>query len=454
MKKTILFLFGSSTFITALAGTLMEGPNLPFGQMGQYMVSTPTQLITMGGHGQGFVSLKDFAVIDKTSLTVSSGRLLYPHDSPCLAKLQDGSYLIAGGSLNLGIPHYSDAEIFNPVTQTSLEVGKLVRFRADGGAAALTSGKVLIAGAWWNHNDAHTIGEIYDPASKSFQATGPLAQPRSMPVVLPTSDGNAVVVGGTSYQGSVLEAAPELYNAVENKFTLLRRELFPNEAGWSLIGYRNPVETFRADDGNYYLVAYRIQAALTSYQLTRFDPDSKEFTKVGAVLEVEAGAQVFSPVALGPQVAILAVAYPGDGAIAVKMIYVDVRSGKRGLDSAALANQNVYVGPSYSTVSPISANRFMIAGSTSRDNFTATPKTWILESTPQWEGEEDSVTLSLYPGIRVYGTLGATYTIEYAESPATNTWFSLGSLILTNQGQLYIDTTVTNQAKRFYRTSR
>ena len=68
----------------------------------------------------------------------------------------------------------------------------------------MLDGKVLIAGAWWVHNNANAQAEIFDPNTNTFSLSGTLNFPRAMPYVIPTSVSNAVVIGGGNPTGGAL----------------------------------------------------------------------------------------------------------------------------------------------------------------------------------------------------------------------------------------------------------
>ena len=66
------------------------------------------------------------------------------------------------------------------------------------------------------------------------------------------------------------------------------------------------------------------------------------------------------------------------------------------------------------------------------------------------------VTVGLYPGVLVTGTVGYTYTIQSAPDLAnTNDWTNIGTLTLTQPTQLWVDTnldaSLPANPRRFYR---
>jgi hypothetical protein len=66
------------------------------------------------------------------------------------------------------------------------------------------------------------------------------------------------------------------------------------------------------------------------------------------------------------------------------------------------------------------------------------------------------VSLGLYPGVTVTGTIGYTYDIQASSNLAdTNSWITVATLTLEQPVQLWIDTTdnttLHTNAARFYR---
>lgn len=233
------------------------------------------RIVLFGGHGPNFVSLGTAEVWTPGAESGATLTMQHTHDWPIFVKLSDGRYLLAGGSANLGIPQYAESEIYNPANNSFTAVGNMVRFRSGGGGAALSSGQVLIAGAWWTHNDAHTFGELWNPGTGQFGAVGALNQRRAYPLVLPGADGQAVVIGGVGPNGETIESNVELFNAAANGFTVLRPGLFAGETGWTVMTHPGAIDAQRMADGRYLLMAYRAVGGATTYALFTFDPATK-----------------------------------------------------------------------------------------------------------------------------------------------------------------------------------
>lgn len=59
--------------------------------------------------------------------------------------------------------------------------------------------------------------------------------------------------------------------------------------------------------------------------------------------------------------------------------------------------------------------------------------------------------VALYPGVKVYGTLGRTYRIDYVDAVNVTTWTPLTTLQLTNNPSTHVDVYPPGTPRRFYR---
>ncbi|MBX3747452.1 MAG: right-handed parallel beta-helix repeat-containing protein [Verrucomicrobiae bacterium] len=249
------------------------GPSLREARMGHHVATLDDgRVMVFGGHGTGFRALSSAESFLPGAGEVLVQGMRHSHDMAVFARLADGRWLLAGGSADLGIPRYAAAEVFDPVSGGFASVGDLVRFRSGAGSAALKDGRVLVAGAWWTHNDAHTRAEWFDPGAGGFVPAGALNHPRAYPVVLPTADGGAVVLGGTGVQGGAMVTAVERFDPETGGFEVVRAELFEGEAGWGLTQDTRAIVDQRMEDGRYLLLARRTEGGVTRHRLFTFDP--------------------------------------------------------------------------------------------------------------------------------------------------------------------------------------
>lgn len=381
----------------------------------------------------------------------------FPHDSPAFAQLGDGRLLLAGGSASLGIPAYDQIELYNPVSGTFAAAGNTVRFRTASGAAQLTGGKVLMAGAWWTHNDANTVGELYDPATATSTATGPLILPRSAPVVFPTSDGNAVVVGGINPTGSVIPPTPEIYSVADNTFTKIGNELFNDDPGWlyapGFFGVQ-AVQDFRLSDGRYLALMTRPQTAVTEQALFTFDPTAKTFARFATTPPLpDTGTEV---IAFPPQLDMIAKrAYLFSyDPIATQPLRAAIRAVDLATGVTTKLPGVVEFPADFSiagmTITLLPNGRLLLAGGATpgNGNFGARANSFLITigSSPP------TVALALHAAVTVNGDIGSNYAVEYATALAPNQWQALTTLTLTNASQtVYDPTPIDAAARRFYR---
>ena len=257
------------------------GPVMPQPFHGHWSICLPDgRLLLVGNDAEPGANLNTAQIWrpDTNSFTLYN---LNDTRSHCAgARLNDGRYLFAGGW------YYSwtnTAEIFNPadnsftLTRENMHYGR-VRF----GAATLTDGRVLLVGP-----EDFSESELFDPVNETFSLTGPINVPRSHPVVLPTSDGKALVLGGEPNdgldKGQFIEKV-ELYDPGTNQFSVLQETLFAGESGWMILGPpewgSNLLEQQKLRDGRYLLLAVRLVAS-DAYEAAFFtvDPATKQIAK-------------------------------------------------------------------------------------------------------------------------------------------------------------------------------
>jgi hypothetical protein len=259
----------------------VAGPDMNEARMAHATAVLPNGKVALfGGHGTGFVPSGTADIWDPAANVFTLYNMKYTHDSGAFAKLADGRYLLAGGaSSSSGVGYTTTAEIFDPEGPTFTATGSMTQARTGCAAATLTSGKVLVAGGWYN-TAAATSGDLFDPATNTFTATGSLSTARAYNLVLPTSDGGAVVCGGMGPYGSPYIQQVELYNPTTKTFSILQESLLPQEPGWMIFGMADwsngrSIDTQRLTDGRYLLMAWN----QSTFALVTFDPATKIFAK-------------------------------------------------------------------------------------------------------------------------------------------------------------------------------
>ena len=247
-----LSVFGSS------GANFNVGKPLKVARMGCEAVTLANgKVVVFGGHGVNFISLASAEVYDPVvdSFVVVTSN--YTHDYSTMARLNDGRYLLAGGSSDLGIPAYNTAEIFDTASLSFSITGQMPILRSGGGATTLSSGNVIIAGGWYTWSAAYSIAALYNTQNGTFDTIAHLNAPRPYPLVVATNDGKAVVFGGTDYTtGAIGPKDVELYDPT-NSFSVLMNNPFGADSGWyagNLYNNRD-LGAQRLKDGKYLLMA-------------------------------------------------------------------------------------------------------------------------------------------------------------------------------------------------------
>ena len=281
IKASVLLLLTNFVSVAQTGGAIYEtGPTMMRAKI--YPIASQLnngKIISFGGRESGFVSSAYADIYDPSTNSFSEIPMNFAHDMGSVAKLSDGNYFISGGGQNSGIPAYASCETYDNITNTFNIKSPMIAARMMNASAQLTSGKVLVAGAWYD-NSAASYGEIYDPLTDTYTATGALNQPRAQQILLPTTDGGAVMAGGWPSFGGAVFTSTEYYNAATNTFENLNSELIPSDAGWLLNAiYTRPIDDSRISNGNYILLAYRSSPTL-EFALIEFNPTTKLFSKI------------------------------------------------------------------------------------------------------------------------------------------------------------------------------
>jgi len=138
--------------------------------------------------------------------------------------LRNGQVLVAGG-LSTG---YADpvpsAELYNPATGTFSATGSMITTRESAAATLLTNGQVLVVGGCSSNNGTNPCqlvagAELYDPATRTFSATGSLITARTGNTATLLPDGQVLVAGGITSPFDTILASAELYNPATGTFS-------------------------------------------------------------------------------------------------------------------------------------------------------------------------------------------------------------------------------------------
>lgn len=134
--------------------------------------------------------------------------------NPMLKRLHDGRVLIAGG-LGFQGRRLASCEIYDPQSNTSSKAGCLLVPRTESGIAQLSNGDILIVGGTTNEGLRDAGGELTSTAELmslkdgkfEHRFAGSLPIGRSDPIVVPTDQNRALVVGGWWVTGVMEDSA-------------------------------------------------------------------------------------------------------------------------------------------------------------------------------------------------------------------------------------------------------
>ena len=133
--------------------------------------------------------------------------------------LSNGKVLVAGGTDSSGAARTASAELYDPASGTWTATGPLAQARFGHTATLLSDGKVLVAGGCCNPDGSGMLAsaELYDPASGTWAATRPMARARSGHTATLLSNGKVLVAGGTGADFRSTASA-ELYDPASGEW--------------------------------------------------------------------------------------------------------------------------------------------------------------------------------------------------------------------------------------------
>ena len=174
-------------------------PDLNVPRSGHSAFVVNGELTVVGGHTSGFV-------LTPTAEYYKDGewhlmQTVYPHDGGFYVALKSGKVLLAGGFKdNLGIGQSFEVETYDPIAHRFDGLGCLEQKRASAAALELDSGRVLITGNWYADDEM----ELFDGHDR-FNHLKPIHQPRYLPHLFRTSDGDVMIVGFQDNKGQLLD---------------------------------------------------------------------------------------------------------------------------------------------------------------------------------------------------------------------------------------------------------
>jgi hypothetical protein len=137
-----------------------------------------------------------------------------PRANAAAIRLHDGRVLICGGTATGQVGGIlASAELYDPAARTFAATGSMTVPRAGQTITMLRDGRVLLTGGVKNVGFRSELAsaEIYDPASGTFSATGSMSVPREGHTATLLRNGRVLVVGGSDNGTHTLDTA-EVYD--------------------------------------------------------------------------------------------------------------------------------------------------------------------------------------------------------------------------------------------------
>jgi hypothetical protein len=211
-------LFGRRTFVLLAAAVLLVGLVAGAIAVGSGLLKLPSILpptaspeATFPGPSQSAApSASPIPVAGPGGVWIPTGSMVTPRYGHDAVRLLDGRVLVVGGSGGEFDP--ATAELYDPVSGTWSATGNMLNIRAGLPPVLLLDGRVLVGDVVdGTDGDPDIYGsELYDPATGTWTATGPMVgdSPGDAPTVL--RDGRVLVVGGDG---------PQLYDPATGTWT-------------------------------------------------------------------------------------------------------------------------------------------------------------------------------------------------------------------------------------------
>lgn len=231
--------------------TLVFAPNAPFPGSTTWSIVVSTALRSTGGDALGGKTTFIFrtasaggggpVIPPPSALRATTGRLGLGRRDHTATLLADGTVLVAGGFV-VNATVTDRAERFLPSTETfSTYAARMSHPRAGHTATRLADGRVLLCGGWYEVSsgtlNVTDSAEVFDPATGTFTAVGPMTVPRVDHAALRLPDGRVLVTGGSVLQGSFLadHASVEVFDPATGGFTAWALPMSHSRAAHALV---------------------------------------------------------------------------------------------------------------------------------------------------------------------------------------------------------------------------
>lgn len=205
--------------------------------------------------------------------------LLTPRARHTATTLMDGRILVAGGYDNKNFTgELASAEVYDPATDSFSATGPMAMKRYEHTATRLADGRVLIVGGhYWNGGDAIVAAaELFDPSTSQFTSAGDTHVARLYHTSTLLNDGRVLIVGNYAPAGN--SATAEVYDPTLNQFSPIANLNFARDGHTATLLPDGRVllvggEAYDEDEN----VVYPRAAEL-------FDPTTNQFIAAGQLL--------------------------------------------------------------------------------------------------------------------------------------------------------------------------
>jgi len=193
-----------------IAGTWSAGPAAPTARFSATAVPLANaKVLVLGGRtdttpdGSGATWVKTVELYDGVARTWSTrAPMLLPHNYVSTAVLPSGKVLVVGavmgGTTGTAVNAASSGEIYDPTTDTWTATGNFRAPRRDAILSLLSNGRVLLTGGmYFTPTTLRTsLAEVYEPANNTWIAGGDLLGPRQLHQAGALPDGRVFLFGG------------------------------------------------------------------------------------------------------------------------------------------------------------------------------------------------------------------------------------------------------------------
>lgn len=186
----------SKDFCVKMEAKRLTDLNVP--RAGHSTLCLGDEVVVLGGHTSGFVPTATAEYYCNGQWHLMN--TVYEHDNAMAVPLSSGKVLMAGGSEKaLGIGQTYRAEMYDPASHTFEGFGCLDHKRALSAGVELDSGRVVIAGNWYDDD----CMEMFD-GEKKFYFVKELTVGRGTPWLLRIARDDALLMGPIDTRGNLL----------------------------------------------------------------------------------------------------------------------------------------------------------------------------------------------------------------------------------------------------------